>query len=173
MSYSQFDKVAIVRGKIGTPPPGTEPGDVVVEVNGPLSLDPNVTYVMPITVVFSDIKRPTPRTMNEVPSVTMNAGTLSLAMIVPLISPTTPAPATAASKPATTEKKSGSPELKAARRASAESTEARLITQPTDRSIPALMITNVWPRPSSRTGVIATRIFCELRTVRKLTAPPL
>ena len=58
MSYSQFDKVAIVRGKIGTPPPGTEPGDVVVEVNGPLSLDPNVTYVMPITVVFSIIQNP-------------------------------------------------------------------------------------------------------------------
>jgi hypothetical protein len=58
MSYSQFDEVAIVRRKIGTPPPGTKPGDVVVEVSGPLSLDPNVTYVMPITVVFSIIQNP-------------------------------------------------------------------------------------------------------------------
>ena len=55
--------------------------------------------------------------------------------------------------------------------ASAESTDARLITQPTDRSMPALMMTKVWPSPSSRTGVIATRMFCELRRVRKLTAP--
>ena len=69
----------------------------------------------------------------------------------------------------TTEGKSGTPALKAARMASAESTEARLITQPTERSMPALMMTKVWPRPSSRIGVIATRMFCELRTVRKLT----
>jgi hypothetical protein len=45
------------------------------------------------------------------------------------------------------------------------------MTQPTERSIPAPMMTKVWPRPRSRTGVIATRMFCELRMVRKLTAP--
>ena len=55
--------------------------------------------------------------------------------------------------------------------ASAESTEARLITQPTERSMPAPMMTKVCPRPSNSTGVIATRMFCELRTVRKLTEP--
>ena len=42
----------------------------------------------PMTVVFSDISSATPRTMKEVPSVTMKAGTLSLAMIVPLMRPT-------------------------------------------------------------------------------------
>ena len=56
--------------------------------------------------------------------------------------------------------------------ASAESTEARLITQPTERSMPAPMMTKVWPSPRRSTGVIATRMFCELRTVRKLTVPP-
>ena len=45
------------------------------------------------------------------------------------------------------------------------------MTQPTERSMPAAMMTKVWPRPSKSTGVIATRMFCELRTVRKLTAP--
>ena len=64
--------------------------------------------------------------------------------------------------------KSGTPALKAARSASAESTDARLITQPTERSMPAPMITKVWPSPSSTIGVIATRMFCELRTLRKL-----
>ena len=111
--------------------------------------------------------------MKEVPRVTMKAGTFSFAMIAPLMSPTAPAPATAARNPMTTEGKSGSPASKAARMASAESTEARLMTQPTERSMPALMMTKVWPRPSSRTGVIARRMFCELRTVRKLTEPPL
>ncbi len=53
--------------------------------------------------------------------------------------------------------------------ASADSTEARLITQPTERSMPAAMMTKVWPSPRRRTGVIATRMFCELRSVRKLT----
>src|SRR5262245_46099650 len=37
--------------------------------------------------------------------------------------------------------------------------------------MPALMMTNVCPSPNRRIGVIATRMFCELRTVRKLTAP--
>jgi hypothetical protein len=126
-----------------------------------------------MTVVFSDISSATPRTMNEVPRVTMKAGTFSLAMIVPLIRPTAPAPATAARNPMTTDAKSGSPELNAERMASADNTDAKLITQPTERSMPALMMTNVWPRPSSRTGVIATRIFCEFLRVRKLTEPPL
>ena len=119
-------------------------------------------------MVFSDISSATPRTMNEVPRVTMNAGTLSLAMIVPLTSPTAAAPATAARKPITAEGNSGTPALKAARIASAESTEARLMTQPTDRSMPEPMMTKVWPSPSSRIGMIATRMFCELRMVRKL-----
>ena len=56
----------------------------------------------PITVVFSDISRPTPRTMKDVPSVTMKAGTFSLAMITPLMRPTSRAPATAAKNPMTT-----------------------------------------------------------------------
>ncbi len=110
--------------------------------------------------------------MNDVPSVTMKAGTFSLAMIAPLIRPTTPAPASAAARPASTATASGAPELKALRIASAESTEARLITQPTERSMPAAIRTNVCPRPSSSTGTMATRIFCELRMVRKLTEPP-
>ena len=46
------------------------------------------------------------------------------------------------------------------------------MTQPTERSMPAAMMTKVWPSPSSSTGMIATRMFWELRTVRKLTAPP-
>ena len=104
-----------------------------------------------MTVVFSDISSATPRTMNEVPRVTMKAGTFSLAMIVPLMSPTSPAPGAAAARnPITTEGKSGNPALKAARMASAESTEARLMTQPTERSMPALMMTNVWPRPKEQ-----------------------
>jgi hypothetical protein len=126
----------------------------------------------PITVVFSDSSSATPRTMNELPSVTMKAGTFSLAMITPLISPTSPAPATAAKNPITTEGSSGTPALKVARMASAERTEARLITQPTERSMPELMMTKVWPSPSKSTGVIATRMFCELRTDKKV-APPL
>ena len=126
----------------------------------------------PMTVVFSANSNATPRTMNEVPSVTMKAGTLSLAMIVPLTSPTMAAPPTAARKPMMTDGNSGTPALKAARIASAESTEARLITQPTDRSMPAPMMTKVWPSPSSRIGMMATRMFCELRIVRKL-APSL
>src|SRR5271165_7371389 len=110
--------------------------------------------------------------MNEVPSVTMKAGTLSLAIMTPLTKPTTAAPPTPAASPTRTEGKSGTPELKAPRNASAESTEARLITHPTERSMPAAMMTNVWPSPSSSTGMIATRIFCELRTLRKLSEPP-
>ena len=94
----------------------------------------------------------------------MKAGTFSLAMIAPLMSPTSPAPAQAAKNPMTTEGNSGSPALKAPRIASAESTDARLMTQPTERSMPALMMTKVWPRPSSRTGVIARRMFWEFRT---------
>ena len=62
--------------------------------------------------------------------------------------------------------------MKAARSASAESTDARLITQPTERSMPAAMMTKVWPNPKSSTGMIATRMFWELRMVRKLTDPP-
>ena len=58
------------------------------------------------------------------------------------------------------------------RSASAESTEARLMTQPTERSMPAAMMTKVWPNPKSSTGMIATRMFWELRMVRKLTDPP-
>ena len=53
------------------------------------------------------------------------------------------APATPAANPMTTEGKSGTPALKAPRIASAERTEARLITQPTDRSMPAAMMTKV------------------------------
>src|SRR5664279_18099 len=52
--------------------------------------------------------------------------------------------------------------------ASAEITEAKLITQPTERSMPAEMMTKVWPRPSRTTGVIATRMFCELRMLTKV-----
>ena len=101
----------------------------------------------------------------------MKAGTLSLAMMTPLIRPTRAAPATAAANPMTIEGNSGSPALKPDRIANAESTEARLITHPTERSMPALMMTNVCPSPRRRTGTIAIRTFCELRNVRKLTAP--
>ena len=60
----------------------------------------------PITVVFSDMRSATPRTMKELPSVTMKAGTFSLAMIEPLIrNPTNAGPATAATKPMTTARK--------------------------------------------------------------------
>ena len=52
-----------------------------------------------MTVVFSDSSSDTPRTMKPLPSVTMKAGTLSLAMITPLKRPTTAAPPTAARKP--------------------------------------------------------------------------
>ena len=110
--------------------------------------------------------------MNEVPSVTMKAGTFSLAMMTPLTKPTAAAPPTPAAKPTSTEGNSGTPALNAPRIASAERTEARLITQPTERSMPAAMMTKVWPRPSSSTGMMATRMFWELRTVRKLTEPP-
>src|SRR5271166_882601 len=110
--------------------------------------------------------------MNEVPSVTMKAGTFSLEMIAPLTKPTTAAPPTPAAKPARTEGKSGTPALKTSRIASAESTEARLITHPTERSMPAAIMTKVWPSPRSSTGMMATRMFCELRMVRKLTEPP-
>ena len=112
-----------------------------------------------------------PRTMKELPSVTMKAGTLSLAMMAPLMKPTRPAPASAARSPTTSEGKSGSPALNTALIASAASTEARLMTQPTERSMPAPMMTKVWPSPRRRTGVIATRMFCEFRVVRKLTEP--
>ena len=105
-----------------------------------------------MTVVFSDISSATPRTMKEVPSVTMKAGTFSLAMMVPLMRPTTAAPAIAASNPQGTATKTGSPALNVPRMASAESTDARLITQPTERSMPAEMMTKVWPRPSRTTG---------------------
>ena len=110
--------------------------------------------------------------MNEVPSVTMKAGTLSLAMTTPLTKPTAAAPPTPAPNPTSTAGMSGTPALKEPRIASAERTEARLITHPTERSMPAVMMTKVWPSPSSRTGTMATRTFCELRIVRKLTEPP-
>ena len=103
----------------------------------------------------------------------MNAGTFSLAMMTPLMKPTKAAPATAARRPSTTAGNRGAPALNEPRIASADSTEARLITQPTLRSMPAVMMTKVCPSPSSRTGTMATRMFCELRRVRKLTAPPL
>ena len=41
----------------------------------------------------------------------------------------------------------------------------RLMTQPTERSMPAAMMTKVWPSPE-RTGMIATRMFGELRMVK-------
>src|SRR5580704_2506450 len=110
--------------------------------------------------------------MNEVPRVTIKAGTLSLAMMTPLTKPTIAAPPTPAASPTRTDGNSGTPELNAPRSARAERTEARLITHPTERSIPAAMMTKVWPRPNSSTGMIATRMFWELRTVRKLTEPP-
>ena len=110
--------------------------------------------------------------MNEVPSVTMNAGTFNFAMMAPLTRPTAAAPPTAARSPTSTAGKRGTPPLKAERNASAERTEARLITQPTERSMPAAMMTKVWPRPSRSTGMMATRMFWELRTVKKLTDPP-
>ncbi len=53
----------------------------------------------------------------------------------PLTKPTAAAPPTPAANPTTTAGKSGRPELNEPRIASAERTEARLITQPTDRSI--------------------------------------
>ena len=81
--------------------------------------------------------------MNEVPSVTMNAGTLNFAMITPLTRPTVAAPPTPAMSPTMAAGNSGTPLLKEARRASAERTEARLITQPTERSMPAPMMTKV------------------------------
>jgi hypothetical protein len=58
MSYSQFKDVTLASGPPPRPPlTGTgNPDDTWVEVSGPLSLDPNVTYVMPITVVFSIIQ---------------------------------------------------------------------------------------------------------------------
>ena len=102
----------------------------------------------------------------------MKAGTFSLEMMTPLTKPTTAAPPTPAASPTSTDGKRGSPALKEPRIASAERTEARLITQPTERSMPAAMMTKVWPRPSSSTGTIATRTFWELRMVRKLTEPP-
>src|SRR5665213_2530506 len=34
--------------------------------------------------------------------------------------------------------------------------------------MPAEMMTKVWPSPNRTTGVIATRMFCELRTVTKV-----
>src|SRR5271165_7290923 len=110
--------------------------------------------------------------MKDVPSVTMKAGTLSFEMMTPLTKPTAAAPPTPAANPTTTEGNSGNPPLNDPRIARAERTEARLITQPTDRSMPAVMMTKVWPRPSSSTGTMATRMFWELRTVRKLTEPP-
>ena len=107
--------------------------------------------------------------MNELPSVTMKAGTFSLAMMTPLRKPTSAGARDRGEEADDAPTgNSGTPALKAARSASAESTEARLITQPTERSMPAPMMTKVCPRPSSRIGVIATRMFCELRTVRKL-----
>ena len=81
--------------------------------------------------------------MNDVPSVTMNAGTFSFAMMTPLTSPTAPAPPMAAISPMRTEGKRGMPPSNADRSASAESTEARLMTQPTERSMPAAMMTKV------------------------------
>src|SRR5271165_6762750 len=102
----------------------------------------------------------------------MKAGTLSLAMMTPLMKPTIAAPPTPAASPTRTDGNSGTPELNAPRSASAERTEARLITHPTERSMPAAMMTKVWPSPSRSTGIIATRMFWELRTVRKLTEPP-
>ena len=102
----------------------------------------------------------------------MNAGTFNLAMMTPLTSPTAAAPPTPAMRPTRTAGKRGAPPLNAARKASAERTEARLITQPTERSMPAPMMTKVWPRPSRSTGMMATRMFWELRTVKKLTEPP-
>src|SRR5690606_14894213 len=50
---------------------------------------------------------------------------------------------------------------------SADTTDASPITQPTDRSIPPAIITNVWPRPINKIGVMATKIFCELRIETK------
>ena len=41
----------------------------------------------PMTVVFSAMSSATPRTMKEMPRVTMKAGTLSLAMMTPLQEP--------------------------------------------------------------------------------------
>src|SRR5271157_3175577 len=110
--------------------------------------------------------------MKDVPSVTMKAGTLSFEMMTPLTKPTAAAPPTPAANPTTTDGNSGSPPLNDPRIARAERTEARLITQPTERSMPAVMMTNVWPRPSNSTGTMATRMFWEFRTVRKLTEPP-
>src|SRR5215472_11106605 len=110
--------------------------------------------------------------MNDVPSVTMKAGTFSLEMTTPLTKPTAAAPPTPAANPTSTDGNSGRPELNDPRIASADRTDARLITQPTDRSMPAVMMTKVWPRPRSSTGTMATRMFWELRLVRKLTDPP-
>ena len=62
-----------------------------------------------MTVVFSDMSSATPRTMKRVPSVTMKAGTLSLAMITPLTEADRGRAADRREKPRTAERKSGTP----------------------------------------------------------------
>ena len=53
----------------------------------------------------------------------------------------------------------------------ADITDDRPITQPTDRSMPPEMMTNVWPSPRSTTGTMVSRMLWELRRDRKLMTP--
>jgi hypothetical protein len=54
MSYSQFTSVEVTDPPSG--PRTLPPNHVPVKVTGPLGLDKRVTYVMPITIVFSLIQ---------------------------------------------------------------------------------------------------------------------
>ena len=125
----------------------------------------------PITVVFSLIRYAMPRTMNEVPRVTMKAGTFSFAMMTPLTRPTIAAPARAATRPMTTEGKSGTPAWNADRRRQGRKHRGQA-HHPADREIDAGGDDDEGlTQPKSSTGMIATRMFWELRMVRKLTDP--
>jgi len=99
--------------------------------------------------------------------VTINGGTRSLATITPLTSPANKATPRPVPNPNTIAISGATPALYESRIVLAETTDDSPMIQPTDRSMPPAMITNVWPRPINTMDTMFTRMFCEFRMVKK------
>ena len=96
-----------------------------------------------------------PSATESVPSVTINAGTLALATSTPLTAPHAMPLSTAATRPAAA---TPGPLPPMAAITFAATTDENTSTDPTDRSMPEVMITNVIPTPSTA----HTATFCDI-----------
>ena len=101
----------------------------------------------PLTTLPPEMMSATPRATNETPRVTMNEGTPELGDDGAAVAPKIAGPTKRGREAGGHGDHWAAPASNRASMTSAETTELRPMTQPTDRSMPPEMITNVWPRP--------------------------